>query len=379
MLPTPALAYLIKAMGAQAGVMISASHNPPEYNGIKLLDSLGRKWDPERERLVESQMTEASRLAVPPERVGIMHHVEEDAVHRYHHYLRQIFWGRIRPLHVVVDLAHGAAISTAVDVLEGLGVTVSALHAEPVGALINQHCGATEPEILRREVVSRHADVGMAFDGDADRLIAVDEKGQLVDGDAILYVLAVAFQRERRLPNDAVVATVMSNLGLERALEARGVTLLRTPVGDRWVAEQMREQGAALGGEQSGHIILKEWAETGDGLLTGLALLAEMSTSETRLSELVAPIERYPQLLRNIRLKSPLGASWDTLPGLSQVVAEAEHDLGHEGRVLIRPSGTEPLLRIMIEGREHAKIEHWASALTGAVERALGSSDRPRA
>ena len=372
--PTPALAYLIKAMGADAGVMISASHNPPEYNGIKLLDDLGRKWDPAREGAVEEIMATSASLMSLPRQIGAIHHVENEAVHRYRRYLSEVFWGLMDPLHVVVDLAHGAAISTAVPVLEHLGVKVTALHGEPLGELINQRCGATHPALLQRTVVKLKADLGMAFDGDADRLIAVDETGEVVDGDGILYALARELQQQERLAHNVVVATIMSNLGLERALEREGIELLRTPVGDRFVAQAMREGGAVLGGEQSGHIIVQQWAETGDGLLTGLCLLEVMHRRRASLSELVRPIERYPQILKNVPLVAPLSGAWEELPGLLDVVEQAEQDLGHEGRVLIRPSGTEPLLRIMIEGRSHDQAEAWIDRLVAAVESALDAS-----
>ncbi len=377
MLPTPALAYLIKAMGAQAGVMISASHNPPQYNGIKLLDGLGRKWDPEQEGLVEDRVSASSTLMASAPMIGAIHHLEEDAVYRYRHYLMQCFWGQIPRLHVVVDLAHGAAISTAVPVLEHLGARVTALYPEPLGELINQECGATHPIHLQQAVLRHQADLGMAFDGDADRLIAVDAQGQVVDGDAILYALACGLKERERLEGDLVVATVMSNLGLERALQRQGISLLRTPVGDRWVAEAMHQHGAVLGGEQSGHIILQEWGQTGDGLLTGLALLAEMHRRRAPLAELVEPLERYPQVLKNIHLKAPLTLPWQELPGLFSAVEAAQQDLGEEGRVLIRPSGTEPLLRIMIEGRQQAQIDRWIQTLVSTVESHLGSSELP--
>ena len=372
MLPTPALAHLIKATAADGGVMISASHNPPRYNGIKLLDDLGRKWPPEQEQAVETGMEKAARLSVEPEQIGQIRHLEDDAVVRYRRFLVQSFWDRIDPLYVVVDLAHGAAISTAVPVLEALGVKVGAIHAEPWGERINQACGATHPEALQQAVRERKADLGLAFDGDADRLIAVDQHGQIVDGDAVLYLLACGMKLRGELTNGRVVATVMSNLGLERALAKQGIPLTRTPVGDRWVAERLQETGAVLGGEQSGHIILKQWSETGDGLLTALAVMAEMQSRQRGLAELTSPLERYPQVLHNVRLKTPID-DWNRLTRLKQRVAEAERDLGAEGRVLIRPSGTEPLLRVMVEGRDSQRIQKWVKLLVQSVEEELGA------
>ena len=370
MLPTPALAYLIKAIGAEGGVMISASHNPPQYNGIKLLDGWGRKWAPDQEALVENGLARAGEWTVGPERIGAIRHLEDDAVARYHHYLIEHFWGAVEPLHVVVDLAHGAAISTAEPVLRRLGLRVSVINGEPEGALINQRCGATHPQTLQHKVVELGADLGFAFDGDADRLIAVDHLGQIVDGDGVLYALAKGMKETQELEGERVVATVMSNLGLERALEREGVQMVRTPVGDRWVAEEMRTAKAVLGGEQSGHIILKRWAETGDGLLTGLAVLREMARSGRRLAELTEPLVRYPQILHNVRVERPLD-DWTVIPGLAEQVKCAERELGQDGRVLIRPSGTEPLLRIMVEGSHSGQIEKWTQALAKTVEAAL--------
>lgn len=367
MLTTPALAHLIKATGASGGVMISASHNPPEDNGIKLLDRDGRKWATEEEEAVE-----AGIRGVPVgARIGRIRHLEADGYARYIHYLRRLFWGEVpEGLRVVLDLAHGAAIRTAPPVLEALGLKVTAIHASPDGELINQRSGATHPEELRAAVKETGADLGFSFDGDADRLIAVDDQGQVVDGDAILYALGLGFQAAAELAGNQVVATVMSNLGLERALAYSGIELVRTPVGDRWVAEAMRRTGASLGGEQSGHVILSAWAETGDGLLTGLALLREMHRQGRSLHDLTASLVRYPQILLNVPLTDAT-LDWAAVPGLAARVREAEQDLGADGRVMIRPSGTEPLLRIMVEGRDDHRIRRWAEDLRHTVDEAL--------
>ncbi len=374
MVPTPALAYLIGAMGADAGIMISASHNPPEYNGIKLIDQQGRKWEPEVEARVEAAIQSGDWPRPDPARVGRIFHYEEAAVAQYRRHLLSIFAGRIPAWPIVLDVAHGAASATAPQVFEALGVPVTVLHSEPLGELINVRCGATHPEVLREAVLSREARLGLAFDGDADRVIAVDGTGRIVDGDEILYVLAMQLKAAGRLTGDRVVATVMSNLGLERALEQSGVGLERTPVGDRWVAKAMREQHAVLGGEQSGHVILKEWTETGDGVLTGLALLAAVAEAGLSLEEAVSPVERYPQILRNVRLEAPV-SDWQVIPGLREAVKDAEASLGAEGRVLIRPSGTEPLLRIMLEGRDVELTNQWAHRLETGVREALESAE----
>lgn len=374
MVPTPALAYLIGAMGADAGIMISASHNPPEYNGIKLIDQQGRKWEPEVEARVEGAIQSGVWPDPDPARVGRIFHYEEAAAAQYRRHLLSIFAGRIPAWPIVLDVAHGAAGATAPHVFEALGVPFTVLHPEPLGELINVQCGATHPEVLREAVLSRGARLGLAFDGDADRVIAVDGTGRIVDGDEILYVLAMQLKAAGRLTDNRVVATVMSNLGLERALEESGIRLERTPVGDRWVAKAMREQHAVLGGEQSGHVILKQWTETGDGVLTGLALLAAVAEAGLNLEEAVSPVERYPQILRNVRLEAPV-SDWQVIPGLREAVKEAEASLGAEGRVLIRPSGTEPLLRIMLEGRDVELTNQWAHRLETGVREALESAE----
>ncbi len=373
MLPTPALAYLIAKMEAQAGVMISASHNPPQYNGIKLLDHQGRKWPTEEETRVEERIAGNQIPEVPPNRIGRVFHYENTALTHYHRYLEGLFAGVIPELHVGLDLGHGAATATAETILRNLGVHVHPLFSEPEGSLINVHCGAIEPCVLQEQVLVNHWDLGLAFDGDADRLIAVDHDGRIVDGDEILYVLAVGLKEQGLLPFNKVVATVMSNIGLERALEREGIQLKRTPVGDRWVAQLMREESIVLGGEQSGHVILSRYASTGDGLLTALALLTEIHRRQRPLAELVRPVERYPQILRNINVERTL-IDWENIPEFADLVKDAEKDLGRDGRVFIRPSGTEPLLRIMIEGRKLNEIEQWAERLEAVLQNALESA-----
>lgn len=371
--PTPALAYLINKMGAQAGVMISASHNPPRYNGIKLLDHQGRKWPIEQEELVEHVIATGRFQAVRDTHIGQVYHYETTALSHYVRYLESLFAGLIPALRVGLDLGHGAATATAQTVLRSLGVHAHPLFSEPEGSLINVHCGATEPSVLREQVLIHQWDLGLAFDGDADRLIAVDHTGHIVDGDEILYVLATGMKQQGSLAHNKVVATVMSNLGLERALEKEGIQLERTPVGDRWVANLMRERNFILGGEQSGHVILARYASTGDGLITALALLAEIRRRDLPLAELVRPVERYPQLLRNVKVDKTM-AEWESIPGLAALVKEAEDSLGRDGRVFIRPSGTEPLLRIMVEGLNSSEIEKWADRLESVVQNALESA-----
>lgn len=372
--PTPALAYLIGAMNADAGIMISASHNPPEYNGIKLLDQSGRKWEPEAEQAVEDAVHGADWPAPDRHHVGRILHFEDAAAAIYRRHLLSIFAGRIPDWPVVLDVGHGAAGATAPAVFEALGVPTHVLNAEPLGELINVNCGATHPERVREAVLAQGAALGLSFDGDADRVIAVDGTGRIVDGDEILYVLARSLKDQGRLAGNRVIATVMTNLGMERALQHLAIELVRTPVGDRWVAQEMRESGAVLGGEQSGHVILQEWTATGDGVLTGLALMAAVAERGMSLADAVQPVVRYPQILRNVPLTAPVG-DWRTIPGLVDAVAEAEAALGTEGRVLIRPSGTEPLLRIMLEGRDVDLIEEWTHRLETGVRQALESAE----
>jgi phosphoglucosamine mutase len=372
--PTPAVAALVPMLGAAAGLVISASHNPPEYNGLKLLDQFGRKWLASDEDLVETLVASREFRRAAPKAVGAWRQWPE-ALERYRSHLVAGFAGRIPPLKAVLDLGHGAASTTAAAVLERLGVECVVLYGEPHGQLINQGCGATHPEVVADAVVQHGADIGLTFDGDADRLMVADETGRVWNGDAIMFVLARAMAARGELPGRKVVATVMSNLGLERALAREGIELVRTQVGDRWVAEEMARLGAELGGEQSGHVILSRWAVTGDGLLTALALMAELRAGQP-VSRAIAGFETYPQILRNVRLHAT-GVAWESIPGLAEEVRACRADLGDEGRVFIRPSGTEPLLRIMLEGRDADHIKDWADRLVKVVHEALTPEAAP--
>ncbi|MHB1426534.1 MAG: phosphoglucosamine mutase [Gemmataceae bacterium] len=373
--PTPAVAALVPILHADAGLVISASHNPPEYNGLKLLARDGRKWTPQQEGEVERRMGARDFHSAAPTRVGRWLQWPE-ALDQYRRQVVGRFAGSVPALHAVLDIGHGAASMTAASVLEALGITCDVLYGEPHGLLINRNCGATHPEVVARAVRDRGADIGLAFDGDADRLMAVDDQGQVLDGDGILYVLARGFKAVDELAGDRVVATVMSNLGLERGLAASGIVLDRTAVGDRWVAERMAETGAVLGGEQSGHIILAKWAVTGDGLLTALQLLAEMGRTGKTLAALRQGFDRYPQVLKNVHL-TKIGEGWQEWPGMRETLQACEQELGGEGRVFVRTSGTEPLLRIMLEGRDVDHITLWADRLVAVVEQALESETEP--
>jgi phosphoglucosamine mutase len=371
MLPTPAVAALVPMLGADAGLVISASHNPPRYNGLKLLDRQGRKWDPADEEAVARRVASGFVPKADWAHVGSVETIA-DGGRPYRDALVERFAGKLTPARVVVDLGHGAAVATVPDVLRRLGFEVVVLHGEPDGLSINQGVGATHPAVVAAAVLREGAVAGFSFDGDADRVMAADERGQVVDGDGILYVLGKGLKAAGRLPGCVVVGTVMANLGLERALRAEGVGLIRTPVGDRWVARAMAEQGATLGGEQSGHVILSEWAVTGDGLLTALALLAEMHRTGGTLSELAAGVERFPQVLKNVELPAP-GYDWAAIAGFQAEMARCRTALGNDGRLVVRASGTEPLLRIMIEGRDAAVVDEWVDRLTAVVRHALVS------
>ncbi len=373
--PTPAVAFLVPALGADAGLVISASHNAPEYNGLKWLARDGRKFSEEEEAAVASAYDEDRPDRVPPAQIGSVNRWPE-AVEQYQSYLVSVFAGQIPPLNVVVDLGHGAASRTVVSVLERLGCRVSVLFGEPHGHLINVGCGATHPEQVADAVRRGGFDVGLTFDGDADRVMAADADGHILNGDAILLVLARALAAQNRLAGRRVISTVMSNLGLERALHADGIALERTQVGDRYVAARMVETGSTLGGEQSGHVILSDWSVTGDGLLTALALLREMHRTGEPLAHLTTGFVTYPQVLTNVKL-GQIPAEWDENPAVIEALNLARQALGEEGRVVVRPSGTEPLLRIMLEGRDEGQIHEWADRLAAVVQEALGSATAP--
>jgi len=371
-LPTPAVAMLTRSLRADLGVMISASHNAYEDNGIKLFGPDGNKLSDERELEIEALMDGdfAERLA-PPAELGRASRLE-DAAGRYIEAVKASFPRGLRldGLKIVVDCANGAAYRVAPSVLWELGATVIAVGVNPDGFNINRGCGSTVPDYLCSQVVQNGAHIGIALDGDADRLIVSDENGDVVDGDQILALIARSWIASGQLRGGGVVATVMSNLGLERLMEDFGLALHRTKVGDRYVAERMRETGANLGGEQSGHVIMSDFATTGDGLLAALQVLAVMVESGRAASEVCRVFESLPQLLKNVRFvgASPLGH-----PAVQQAIAAATDRLRGTGRVLIRESGTEPLVRVMAEGENEALVAEVVDGLCAqiaAVERA---------
>jgi phosphoglucosamine mutase len=367
-MPTPAVGMLTRSMRADLGVMISASHNPFDDNGIKLFGPDGFKLsdtiEAEIEELIDQDL--ARKLAAPAE-IGRARRLE--GVHaRYIEYAKrtlprdQSFDG----LRVVVDCANGAGYRVAPEALWELGAEVIAIGTEPDGLNINRDVGSTAPEALAAKVREVRADIGIALDGDADRVIIVDEKGHVVDGDQIMAVIAESFKSDGRLSRDGIVATVMSNLGLERYLKDVGLTLARTSVGDRYVLERMRADGYNVGGEQSGHIIMSDYSTTGDGLLAALQVLAVVARSERPVSEVCHRFEPLPQILKNVRFKSGAPLESETV---QTAIADAERRLANHGRLLIRPSGTEPVIRVMGEGDDHDLVEDVVDSVIDALQR----------
>jgi len=361
-LPTPAAAYLIGDIDADFGVMVSASHNPAPDNGIKLFARGGVKLPDEVERRIEAAM-DGEKLRPTGGDVGRVVRFS-DAEDRYAIHLLASLPHRLDGLHVVLDCAHGAASGVSPETFRNAGAKVTVIGADPDGVNINDGYGSTHMERLSAEVVRTGADVGIAHDGDADRCLAVDADGNIVDGDQIMAILAVAMKRDGRLKDDTLVATVMSNLGLRRAMEAQGITLEQTAVGDRYVLERMHEGGFTLGGEQSGHVIMSRYATTGDGVLTGLHLCAEMARTGRSLADLASVMTVFPQVLINVRgVERSRATDADVLAGVQ--VAEAA--LGDSGRVLIRPSGTEPMVRVMVEAASQDDAQRIAEELAEIV------------
>ena len=366
-MPTPAVAMLVRSMRADLGVMISASHNPYYDNGIKLFGPDGYKLSDADEREIEALLAGEPRLAPSP-KIGRARRVE-DARGRYIHFAKSCFPEALRldGLKIVIDCANGAAYQVAPSALWELGAKTIAIGVNPNGTNINEKCGSTEPELLQETVVASGADIGIALDGDADRLIIVDEHGKVIDGDQIMALIGKSWAASGKLRGGGVVATVMSNLGLERALASHGLILERTAVGDRYVLEKMRQDGFNVGGEQSGHMILSDYATTGDGLVAALQVLAELVRQDRPASELLTQFEPVPQLLKNVRFSGgrPLEAA-----SVKTVIAKAEAELNGTGRLVIRPSGTEPVIRVMAEGDDAAQVTRVVDAICDAVKEA---------
>ena len=368
-LPTPAIAMLTRSMRADLGVMISASHNSFEDNGIKLFGPDGFKLSDETEAEIERLMqTDLSARLAAPTKLGRARRLD-DAAGRYIESAKASFPRKLTldGLKIVVDCAHGAAYRVAPTVLTELGAHVIPMGVAPDGFNINKECGSTQPAQLCGEVLAHGADLGIALDGDADRLLLADERGHLIDGDQVLGLIAESWSRDGRLRGGGVVATVMSNLGLERFLAGQGLGLERTKVGDRYVVERMRETGINLGGEQSGHMILSDFATTGDGLVAALQVLATIMAEGRPASEVCRRFAPLPQLLRNVRFA---GGQPLTHPSVLAAVRDVEARLAGTGRLLLRPSGTEPLIRVMAEGEDEATVAAVVGELCAVIERA---------
>jgi phosphoglucosamine mutase len=364
-MPTPAVAMLTRSMRADLGVMISASHNPFADNGIKLFGPDGYKLSDADEQAIEKRLEAGPRLA-KSELIGRARRIE-DARGRYVQFAKDTFPEELRldGLKVVVDCANGAAYQVAPEALWELGAEVVPLGVSPDGLNINDRCGSTHPQSLQETVVASGADIGLALDGDADRLIVVDEQGRIIDGDQLMALIALGLHKRGQLKGNAVVATVMSNLGLERKLGDAGLKLLRTKVGDRYVLEEMRKSGCNVGGEQSGHIILADHATTGDGLVAGLQVLAALVQADVPASQLLRQFEPLPQLLKNVRFNG--GAEPLESDSVRKRIAAAESELEGHGRLVIRKSGTEPLIRVMAEGDDAALVERVVDDICEAV------------
>ena len=363
-LPTPAIAMLTQSMRADIGVMISASHNPYADNGLKLFGPDGYKLSDEAETAIEALIDGDVPLA-PAGQIGRAKRID-DAAGRYIHFAKSTFPSDLRldGMRIVVDCANGAAYNVAPSALWELGAEVIAIGVSPNGTNINDGVGSTAPSTLSRTVVARGADIGIALDGDADRLIVVDERGRVIDGDQLMATIAAGWARRGTLAGGALVATVMSNLGLERHLAAQGLDLVRTKVGDRHVLEAMRARGHNVGGEQSGHIILSDYATTGDGLVAALQVLAEVRRAGASASAVLHRFDPVPQLLCNVRFKG--GKPLDAEP-VKAVIAQVEAELAGRGRLVIRPSGTEPVIRVMAEGDDAAEVEAAVARICDAV------------
>lgn len=371
-IPTPGVAYLTKKYEADCGVVISASHNPVEYNGIKFFNKDGYKLDDAVELEIEGYIDNIEKVDYHPvgENVGrkiFVHNAQRD----YIDYLKSIVNVDFKGLKVVLDCANGAAYKVAPTIFSELGANVVTINSEPDGNNINDKCGSTHPEKLQESVVKHKANLGLAYDGDADRLIAVDENGNIVDGDHIMVLSAIHLKNKGKLAQDTLVVTVMSNIGLTIAAKEHGINLATTAVGDRYVLEEMKNSGYNLGGEQSGHMIFLDYNTTGDGVLSSLVLAQIVLEEGKNLSELAAVMTQYPQVLVNARIKNENKNKYMEYPEIKYEIERIENLLDGCGRVLIRPSGTEPLVRVMLEGKEEGQIKELATNLANLIQEKL--------
>ncbi len=373
-LPTPGIAFITTSMRADAGVVISASHNPFQDNGIKIFSSNGFKLPDIVEADIEDLIFSQKMAALRPvaDEVGKATRID-DAKGRYIVFLKNTFPKKytLDDFHIVIDCAHGATYGVAPHVFEELGAKVTTLCASPDGKNINHECGALHPEKMAVRVKELGADIGLAFDGDGDRLIVSDEHGEIVDGDHVMAICAQELMKQRKLKKKTLTATVMSNMGLEVAMQKMGGKMVRTAVGDRYVVECMRKKGYSFGGEQSGHLVFLDHITTGDGILAGLQLLAIMKKRKRSLSELAGIMESFPQVLKNVRTAQKIDVS--TVPGFPETVTKLDKQLGNSGRILVRASGTEPVIRVMVEGQDEKVINDIADELCDLIRKSDGS------
>ncbi len=371
--PTPAVAYLVKKLNADAGVMISASHNSVEFNGIKLFSSTGYKLSDEIEAEIETLILDT------PEKMNLVSGTEVGRITRYEQaaedYISHIVDSiRIKPegLRVAIDCANGSSSATAKELFTRLGAEVLLIHAEPDGTNINEKCGSTHMEDLMEFVVANKCDIGLAFDGDADRCLAVDETGELVDGDKLIAIAAKAYQEKGMLRKDAVVVTVMTNLGFTYFVKKQNIKMITANVGDRYVLEKMLDGGYNLGGEQSGHIIFLDEATTGDGQLSGAKILEILKNAGCKMSELSAVMDKFPQVMINVKIPNHRKENWKNDSEITDLIDRKETELGDAGRILVRESGTEPLIRVMIEGKDFNQINAMAMEISEKIRERAG-------
>lgn len=370
--PTPAVAYLVRYYGANAGVMISASHNSVEYNGIKLFSSTGFKLPDDVENEIEALIldTPEKMTLVDGSDVGRVRTMY-GAVSEYNEHIQSTVDGKFQGLLVAIDCANGSASATAESLFYKFGAEYVYINNEPDGLNINDKCGSTHIEQLVELVKKRGCDVGFAFDGDADRCLAVDEKGNIIDGDKLIAILSRYMKEMGTLKNNTAVVTVMSNLGFHRFMNENKIETVCTKVGDRYVLEEMLNNGYNIGGEQSGHIIFLDHATTGDGQLTAVQTLELLSKCKRPLSQLVKDIPDFPQLLVNVKITEDKKGLWDKTQKITDIIAQAEQTMGENGRILVRESGTEPLVRVMIEGKDEKEVRHWTNLIADTVRECL--------
>lgn len=370
--PTPAIAYLVRKYRLDAGVMISASHNPVEYNGIKFFNREGYKLSDALEDEIESIILSHPEILPSPTGAGLgTRTVAEDALDDYIEFLSKSTKERFDGIKVALDCANGASYKAAPISILNLGASLCIIHNEPDGTNINERCGSTHMEDLKAFVKENNADIGFAFDGDADRCLAVDENGELIDGDKILAICGLDMKQRGILQNDTIVGTVMTNLGLDIMGKEQGIVIEKTNVGDRYVLERMREAGHNLGGEQSGHVIFLDYNTTGDGILTAIQMLSVMKRTGKKASELAKAMEVMPQVLVNARVNNAKKNQYMEVQEIREAIAKVESEFSGDGRVLIRTSGTEPLVRVMIEGKDLEKMDKAAKALAAFIEETL--------